>query len=125
MYAARRMLLAVICVLIPTSSIQLIAFLYVQHAIVIYLNLAKPCESFQKNRLDFRDECVINLMLLHMFCMTDFVGDASTRNGVGYSFCGVFSTFIMVKVTLLFVSAFKRLKRWIMQCIIKKKLQQI
>ena len=52
-YAARRMLLVVICILIPISSIQLIAFLYVQHAMVIYLNLAKPCESLQKNRSDF------------------------------------------------------------------------
>lgn len=83
---------------------------------VIYIFLAQPMETKEKNNREAFDECIINFLLIHMFCMTDFVPDAYARSLVGYSFCALFTGFLAFNIVQMIIQSIKSIRLLVARC---------
>jgi len=104
-YMFRRLMMTVIAICVPQPAIQLILFAYLQTAVVVYIGNENPLRTIQLNRHEKVNEGVISFLLLHMFCLTNFVTEADTRFTVGYSFCFTFLFYLAANLIILAVQS--------------------
>jgi len=71
--------------------------------VIIALGSADPFKMLSDRRIEYFNEAMLMITGYHLFCFTDFVPDAETRELVGLSLmvCTIFSVAVNLAVTLV------------------------
>ena len=104
MYFIRRIIFAVTVVYWQTFFWGMIACQFaISTTMMIFLQWSEPLESkFATNMETFNEFTTLNVLYLVM-CFSDFVGDAITRNKMGFVFIGILSFNVLVHMVNLVV----------------------
>ena len=70
-------------------------------AMVIYLQWHQPYEQKAKTRIETFNEVTLIILTYFLFCFTDFVPEAETRNGLGIYYGGVTLLNIVVHMFIM------------------------
>jgi len=101
-FLVRRLLLAIIVVLLKTTVIWQISLMTLTVITqVIILGRVGPFVEKSKIRFEFFSEVTLMLVMYHMICFTPFVPDVQVRFNLGYSVCAVISFHLLLSFGLL------------------------
>ena len=87
-----------IVVMIQYPVLLLFVYNFTTLTSLIVSGLTIPYKLPYLNRLELANECFILILNYHLFCLTDFVSDPDTREGIGYSMCAVTSLYLAINI---------------------------
>ena len=88
-FARRIVLLFIILVTKDYLWIQLASLNFMTLSSVMFTLWYLPYETKQANYSEVFNDCTHLLLIYCLFCFTDFVGEAETREDVGFVFIGI------------------------------------
>ena len=68
---------------------------------IVLIGYKKPFREVNRNRAALSDEGYIIFFMYHIICLTEFVPDENTRNGIGYSAVTIVLLHLFVFYTVL------------------------
>ena len=84
---------------------------------MIFLQWYMPLKSKRANNLETFNECTLLFLTYLMWCFSDFVGEAETRNKLGFWFIAICLSNVAVHIVMM---AYKSIRRSIKKCKLKK-----
>jgi len=110
-FLVRRLLLAIIVVLLNTTviwQISLMTFTVITQ--VIILGRVGPFGKKSKTSFEFFSEGILMLVMYHMICFTPFVPEVQVRFYLGYSVCAVVCFHLLISFGLMAKATFGELR---------------
>ena len=111
-FLVRRLLLAIIVVLLRTTVIWQISLMTLTVITqVIILGRVEPFLEKNTIRFEIFSEVILMLVMYHMICFTPFVSDIKVRVYLGYMVCAVVCFHLLISLGLLAKGTFGELRK--------------
>ena len=85
----RVIFILVVLVFRKTLWLQLASQTAISTAMVIYLLQYWPYEERSRTKIETFNECTLVILTYFLFCFSDFLPEAETRNGLGFYYNGL------------------------------------
>jgi len=69
---------------------------------LVYFGKYMPMKTRKKNRIEWINDNLVDLLTLHMFCFSDWVPDMETQYMVGFSMIAIIALMILINMGLVF-----------------------